>query len=76
MRAIPCHCCHCQVVNVAAGQLKGAVSLQAKPMSSNSYTVAEARTQLTSDLKRDETMEYVEYATTDTTVILDIFLEV
>lgn len=30
-----------QVVNVAAGQLKGAVSLQAKPMSSNSYTVAE-----------------------------------
>ncbi|CAK9072703.1 Probable serine/threonine-protein kinase dyrk2 (Dual specificity tyrosine-phosphorylation-regulated kinase 2), partial [Durusdinium trenchii] len=30
-----------QVVNVAAGQLRGAVNLQAKPMSSNSYTVAE-----------------------------------
>ena len=30
----------CQVVNVAAGRFKGTVSLQAKPMSSNSYTLA------------------------------------
>lgn len=30
----------CQVVNVAAGRFKGNVSLQAKPMSSNSYTLA------------------------------------
>ena len=33
----------CQVVNVAAGHQRGTVSLQAKPMSSNSFTVAEAR---------------------------------